>query len=318
MTTLFDTDLSESIADVQLVDVEVPKISRLSSWFGSDATIAPHVGRAVAGCNWCGVVFGGGMSALPYIINAKVRSLVVNDLHEHIINLARVAGHPEYGPKLYRRLRRVPFEPQHLADAQKWCSNHKPRSLDVEAAFHYFICGWMGRSGKAGTDDEFKGGLSARWNANGGDSALRFSGAVWSLRAWRLILARCNFHCMDAFEFIERAAKNDCAANALYLDPPFPGPGDSYKHTFSEADHRKLAKLLRSFRSTRIVCRFYDHQLIRELYREGKAWIWNRIVGRKQTNEEAPEVLIVANGAPRMIEPEQPLSPADGLYTTRP
>lgn len=37
-----------------------------------------------------------------------------------------------------------------------------------------------------------------------------------------------------------------------------------------------------------------DHPLVRELYPES-AWTWNRFDGRKQTNDAAPEVLLVRN-----------------------
>ena len=96
---------------------------------------------------------------------------------------------------------------------------------------------------------------------------------------------------MDVFEFLDRA--NDHDGNGLYLDPPFPGPGDKYKHQFSESQHRRLAAKLAEFKNARIVCRFYDHPLIRELYPESR-WTWRRLKGRDQANNaEKAEVLII-------------------------
>lgn len=46
------------------------------------------------------------------------------------------------------------------------------------------------------------------------------------------------------------------------------------------------------FNKCRIVCRFYDHQLVRDLYPESR-WTWKHFEGRKQSNGKAPEVLIV-------------------------
>jgi hypothetical protein len=40
------------------------------------------------------------------------------------------------------------------------------------------------------------------------------------------------------------------------------------------------------------VCRFYDVPLVRELYPADR-WEWRHLEGRKQTNEAAPEVLLV-------------------------
>jgi hypothetical protein len=41
-----------------------------------------------------------------------------------------------------------------------------------------------------------------------------------------------------------------------------------------------------------VVCRFYDHPLIHEIYPEGR-WTWRRLVGRKQSNAEASELLVI-------------------------
>jgi hypothetical protein len=56
-------------------------------------------------------------------------------------------------------------------------------------------------------------------------------------------------------------------------------------------DH--LAERLTAFRSALVVCRFYDHPLIRKLYPPGgKHWRWEFFEGRRQTNDSGPEVLI--------------------------
>jgi hypothetical protein len=59
-----------------------------------------------------------------------------------------------------------------------------------------------------------------------------------------------------------------------------------------------LAGVLASFERARVVCRFYDHPLIRELYPRELGWVWRRFTGRKQSNAQAPEVLIL-NGPSR-------------------
>jgi hypothetical protein len=48
---------------------------------------------------------------------------------------------------------------------------------------------------------------------------------------------------------------------------------------------------LAEFTRARVVCRFYDHPLIRELYPTGQ-WTWHEFSGRKQSNAAAPEVLL--------------------------
>lgn len=299
------------------------KTTALVPWFGSGRMMAENVGRALKGCRWVGVPCSGG--TLADLIYIEASTLVVSDLHRHLINLATVAADPTLGPMLYRRLRRIPFHPEALAAAQLYCRSREEESptlfatcdkapfesFEVERgqivtlpeqgnpaldwAVMYFVCCWMGRSSIAGTTGEFKGAISARWNANGGDSAKRFQSAVDALPAWRWIMRRANFRVMDVFDFLHEV--EDCAEHGFYIDPPFPGSGDAYKYKFTIADHRRLAGTLQhAFGKARIVCRFYDHPLIREIYPES-VWKWDHFDGRKQTNAKAPEVLISKGGA---------------------
>ena len=66
--------------------------------------------------------------------------------------------------------------------------------------------------------------------------------------------------------------------------------------------HRQLAATLATFSKTRVVCRFYDTDLIHELYPE-PSWAWTRLRGRTQANSIAAEVMLVRNG------------PENGLFT---
>ena len=116
----------------------------------------------------------------------------------------------------------------------------------------------------------------------------------------------CSFEVRDCFEFLSRV--KDALGHGLYCDPPFPGPGDQYRHRFSVQQHRELARRLGGLRATRVVCRFYEHELIAELYPEGQ-WIWRRLAGgKKQTNAAAPEVLLI-NGPSRASLSPPPAGP---------
>lgn len=154
----------------------------------------------------------------------------------------------------------------------------------------------------AGTAREFENGLSVRWDAGGGDSLTRFRSAVAALAEWQAVFDCCSFVCLDVFEFLAKV--RDRADCGLYLDPPFPGPGDAYKHRFTLEQHRELARRLAAYERTRVVCRFYRHRLVEELY-PAPRWRWLELEGgRTQTNGTPPEVLLV-NGDPT---PEQRLS----------
>ena len=273
------------------------KYTAVAPWFGSNRMLAKHVAELLQGCKWVGVIFAGGMSE---VLQIKARSILVNDKHRHVINLARTMQHPVLGPKLYRRLRRVPLHPEELQQAQDYCKVvdspllYEGNTPDLNAAFYYFICVWMGRNGKAGTKDEFKGGVSVRYDAGGGDSAVRFRNAVQSINAIRRLLRSCNFLTLDFRKFLDKCQDNP--EHGLYSDAPFFGPGESYLHTFIEQDHRDLAQRLSAFKQTRIVVRYYDVPLIRELYSES-AWEWRHLDGRDAANGRKPEVLLIKRAA---------------------
>jgi DNA adenine methylase len=265
------------------------EVTALAPWFGANRMLASEVGKLLDGCRWVGVPFAGGMSELEHI---DAPTIVVGDLHKQVINLAQVVSHPVHGPELYRRLRRAAFHPDTLSDSQLTMKTRSEIMQPVSRAYHYFICCWMGRSAKAGTDGEFSGSLPVRWTSSGGDSNTRFRSATSALLKWRKIMRRCNFVCMDYADLIGNV--KDQAGHAIYLDPPWPDDGDKYKHKFSEADQRKCAEIVSRFENARVVVRYGDHPLIRELYPEPR-WTWTEQTSRTQANTAKREVLITSN-----------------------
>lgn len=283
------------------------KVKAVAPWFGSNRMLASRVGELMGKQDWIGVPFAGGMCELPYL---QARTVVANDLHRHVINLARVMADAHLGPLLYRKLRRYILHPDAVVICQQRCvlrESNMEQSFDLAAgidrdvvrtmnpepdllwAEDYFVSAWGARSHSAGTCDEFSSGMSWRWNANGGDSAVRFNNAVRSIPAWRRALRHCSFTTLDALVFLDKC--KDEAGHGIYCDPPFPGPGDRYKHRVDEAFQRRLAEKVATFGAARVVMRFYDHPLIQELYPESH-WTWHRLAGRTQANKAAPEVLL--------------------------
>lgn len=266
-------------------------VKSLAPWFGSNRLLAPHVGKALAGCNWVGVPFAGGMCELPHI---TARTVLVNDLHRGVINLARCVREHHLRKELVRKLEGTIFHPDTLAEAQRvYAADDAPR---VVKAWAFFVCAWMTRSGSAGTADETTAKLALRWTAGGGDSAVRFRSAVRAIAEWWPTFQRCTFSVMDAFDFLARC--EDRKGHGVYCDAPFPGAGQEYKHgPKSDADdiafHTRLRDTLARFERTRVVCRFYRHPLIEDLYPADR-WTWQDLEGgRKQTGAKAPEVLLV-------------------------
>lgn len=268
----------------------------LSPWFGSNRMLAPFVSEKLTGCEWVGVPFGGGLAELVHL---KARTIVVSDLHRHIINLAEVVKDDDKRGHMIDDLDKTPFHPDRLAQAQAYCQEPADIIPSLRWATEYFICSWMSRSGLAGTEREFTGKIPVRWDASGGDSAIRFRSATESLAEWGVIMQRCTFLCIDVFDFLakvkdEKPSKTR-TQNGLYIDPPFIVGGEKYTHKFGEAEHRRMAKILTGYKLVRAVVRAYEHPLMREIYREKDGWTFVELKGRKASNAEAPELLIVRN-----------------------
>lgn len=270
-------------------------INTLVPWYGSGRTLAPEVGKLLANKKWVGVPFAGGMCELKHL---RANTILVNDLHLDVINLATCLAHGEKGPRLIRGLRRMILHETTLKLAQHYCSTRKQFDATSivqgceQSAFYYFIAAWMGRNGDAGTDREFKSGLSVRLSPGGGDSATRYRAAAAALADWRKVVRKCSFYCLDWQEFLGLCPdRDDCA---IYLDPPFAGPGKKYKVKFPDELHASMAARISAFKKTRIVCRYYDTPLVRSLYPES-GWQWASYIGRKQSNKPGDEVLLIRN-----------------------
>lgn len=272
------------------------RINALAQWFGGNRMLAESVGAALGTLHWCGVPFVGGCPELPHI---RTRAGVANDLHRHVINLARVVRDDVLVEQLIHRLDGMLFHPEELAEAQQRCRECEQLGQaasppDIEWAADYFAACWLGRGGHAGRRGEFDQSLSLRWTSNGGDSAVRFRSAIQSLRDWHRALRNWSFSCIDAFEFIDRV--RDADGHGLYVDAPWPDAGDDYRHVFTLEQQARLAEALAKFARTRVVVRYGDHPLIRELYPEPR-WTWLEQTSRNQRNAAIAEVLIV-NGRP--------------------
>ena len=258
--------------------------------------LAGAIGQALGELEWCGVPFCGGCAELPHV---RTRSGVANDLHRHVINLARTVRDDVLIEQLINKLRDKLFHVDELKGAQLRCRERENVSTDeydpcappdVSWASDYFVSTWMSRGGVSGTRNEFVNGLSIRWSSAGGGSALRFRNAIDSLMEWSLALQRWTFTCIDAFAFIGKV--KDQAGHGLYIDAPWPDLGDRYVHRVGNDDQCRLAEVLSRFKKTRVVVRFGDHERIRELYTDNR-WHWIRKTSKNQNGSAVCEALIV-------------------------
>ena len=287
------------------------KIGAVAPWFGSNRKNPSLVGMLLGRRSWVGVPFAGGMAELPYI---STRAGVANDLHRHVINLARVIR--DRPAELVQRLDGMTFHPDELAEAQRICKRREriPHGFfdsdavdDLPDAFAgagfldwaaaYFVAAWMTRGGLAGTDAEFAGSLAVRWSSAGGASSTRFRSAVESLRGWAESLKLWEFSTLDAFKFLDKC--KDQADHGIYADPPWIDLGAGYKFTPEGGWdwHGRLAERLSAFDRTRVVVRYGDHPEIVRLY-SGSGWRIDRLESINQNGNPVAEVLISKNGEP--------------------
>lgn len=147
---------------------------------------------------------------------------------------------------------------------------------------------WLGRKGKGGC----AGGVklpSVRYTASGGTNASRIKAAANDLEAWAEHFKRCEWTCEDFRTFIPKL--KDITENGVYCDAPWRGLGDGYLHSFTDDDHRDLARLLHRLDNATIVVRYGDDPLIRSLYHDCR-WRWIEASSRTQTNAVKGEVWI--------------------------
>jgi len=269
-----------------------PKITTLVPWFGSNRLHAHKVGELLSDCNWVGIPFAGGMCEISHI---EARTILVNDLHHELINLANVVS--EDVELLQKTLRSKLFHPDTLEYSRDQLRKANVLCRVNQAANFFVVC-WMTRAGTAGTKAEKTAKLALRWSAGVVDSVVRYQSAIDGLPYWSRQFKRCTFSCLDFFEFLLRC--NDLPRSGIYADPPFIDKGKKYLHNCGktseeqEACHVLIAKTLERFSQARVVVRAYDCEFIREVYDE-KDWTWHEFTGRKQTNDDALEVLLVRN-----------------------
>ncbi len=251
---------------------DAPDITALAPWFGAKRNLAAEIVRELGPHRVYWEPFCGSMATL--IVKPPCVMETVNDLHGDLINLARVIQDGTLGPQLYRRLRRtLMHETLHREAASRQNSRGYIADCpaDLDAAYDYFLCAWLGRNGVAGTAS-YNQGFCVRYTANGGHAAKRWSSVVDSIPAWRRRLRNVTILCRDAFGLLPKI--DDREGTAIYVDPPYLVKGAKYVHDFTDADHGRLAAELARFRKARVVVSYYDHPRLAELY---PGWTVRRI-----------------------------------------
>jgi DNA adenine methylase len=241
------------------------KIKALAPWFGGKRNLAPAIIKLLGKHRVYWEPFCGSMAVL---LNKEPCGMeTVNDLHGDLINLAKVVKDQDCAIKLYELLARtLMHEELHSQAAERYKQRgyfNPVDEPDVQRAYDYFLCAWMGRNGVAGTKS-YNQGFCVRYTANGGHAAKRWRSVVESIPAWHFRLCNVTILNRDAFELLERI--EDKENTAIYIDPPYLIKGAKYIYDFQVADHIRLTEALRRFEKSRVVVSYYDAPRLTELY----------------------------------------------------
>lgn len=216
-------------------------ITALAPWFGGKRNLSGDIVAELGEHRAYWEPFAGSMAVL--LSKPPCSMETVNDLHGHLVNLARVVRDSELGPRLYRMLRRTLMHEEFFAESDGQVREEErlnyfsqgiegidriSKGRQLMAAYDYFLVSWMGRNGTAGTPASHKGTFCVRYTNRGGHAGRRWSGAVNSIPAWRRRLADVTIIRRDAFELIERIADEERVA--IYCDPPYLVKGARYLH----------------------------------------------------------------------------------------
>lgn len=275
------------------------KIRAIAPWFGGKRTLAPIIVQELGKHRAYWEPFCGSMAVL--LSKPEVRQETVVDLHDDLINLAKVIRCRDAGAALYRKLRRTLMHEEVLREAAEYLAGDPDFTmLNVGRAWAFFVTSWMGRNGSVGTEGHARTAtFCIRYTANGGDSATRFRGAVDSIPAWRRRMRNVTILSRDAFDVIDKIADEDLTV--IYCDPPYLVKGAKYIHDFGEGfmgqdDHARLAAALKRFTKTRVIVSYYNHPRLEELY---AGWTCRNVSVNKNmasttgAAKTAPEVLLI-------------------------
>jgi len=240
---------------------------RIAPWVV--AHLPPHMLYIEPYCGSCAVLM------------AKPRSAgeIINDLDDDVVNVFRVLQDRSCAAELERLLRLTPYAHTEYRLA------HEPAADPVERARRTIVRSFMGHGSGAVTRGSRHG--FRRGNLT---SRTRVPAAEWVT----------YFDSSDALEVI---ARYDGYGGVLhYVDPPYPRcvraeRPRTYMHEMTDADHRRLAEVLRGCRGM-VVLSSYPSPLYDELYPD-----WRRVVrpARDAAANERTEALWLNAAADRAL-----------------
>jgi len=277
------------------------QIKGIAPWAGSKRNLAPKIVELL-GKHRVYWSLGCGSLAVTCAMAPCVMETAV-DLHADLTNLARCLQNEDLAVELYGRTARTLISDELHQEAAERIRIARTGDLDapdVDRAYDYLVCSWIGRNGTAGTKG-YNFGFCVRFTANGGHAAKRWRSVIESIPAWHYRLLNVTILRRDLFEVADRIL--DEPGTAIYCDPPYFTKGFTYLHDFAPEDHIRLAECLHRFKKARVVISYYQDPKLSELYPD---WTQHKIQvskalahqgARGQNKTKAVEVLLVNDGS---------------------
>lgn len=227
--------------------------------------------------------YGGAASVL--LLKPRAVAEVYNDLWGDVVNVFQVLREPAQACELERVLRLTPFARQEFESAAAAGAEDS-----IERARQIIVRSFAG-FGSASSNPDYLTGFRANSNRSNTSAAQDWANYPDHIQRFSERLRGVVIEHREAERVIEQ---QDGPDTLHYVDPPYPhetrafrARNQNYAHEMSQADHERLADLLRSC-SGMIALSSYPNELYDRLF-EG----WTREERMSQTNsrEQQLEVL---------------------------
>lgn len=250
------------------------------------------------GCTYAEGFCGGAGLAIKLLIKGDVSKIVLNDYDPAVYSIwDAVVNHPD---ELCEYIMTVQLDVDQWRVCRAIYHNTTSPSLDLGMAAFY-----LNRTNRSGI---LPGGVIGGQEQTGTYKIdARFNRDALCKKI-RMISERADdieLHNLNIFDFMQDVAPNLGSSSLLYLDPPYVQKGpELYENSFTDRDHKNLAKCIKSYEGRWMVTYDVD-ALVDKLYAPSDDWKITTseiIIGYSAANTRnlAPERLVLS---PKMSLP---------------
>lgn len=215
----------------------------------------------------------------------RSRAEVINDLDDRIVNVFRVLKDPLQAQELRRRVELTPY-----ARTEFDASYDEPTDA-IDDALKMLCLSFMGQGSDSVSSGHRTGFRSSLRNQDGGALASH-DWADWPSQIPAFV-ERLQGVTIERCEALQVICRMDSPTTLFYVDPPYlsstrnPTRKHGYRHEMTDADHVKLAEVLREAEGM-VVLSGYPSALYDELYGD---WVRRETAATADRGREATEVI---------------------------